>query len=649
MGFSRFIIFVGAIILNISGLIGQEKKIFNKSIEHNGKRFLANFEYYTKGGDTIFDGSYLLTSQTPVDSADFPLPFSKVIGNYKNGVPDGEWQFNIGEFSPVGKGAINDKQYGFQINGTEFVARGKFVEGKKEGRWEYLEWDLENSSIRDTILSAEFSFKDDRVEGGFSIQYGNEVLKASVNSQNLAHKTWQFYKDANTTSNSLTKEWVFDDNILSHKHLYENDTSYELIIDGGETQQASREDFEISKRYMNIIELKTAVNDPKLVQRYNAENKLRDIFFYVIENLQKLDSTFNTWENHRITPQIKTIVKKYPYSDDEEIILTTLHQNSTILDSLVQKLTTNPQVNLTRLSLDELDLEIKRLELMDSLLVNQLREVTENYRNGNLEFVDREKFMERKVSVIMDQQAKLRKNRPQDEIVLFSSPDLESVDSSSEKLKIISEILIQEVQQQEKLINSYLDEIRQEASLLELEAVLMDRYEQLKEKDSIIDHQLNALAGFDVNRELQNFTDASLKSYSTLTPNEKSQQVEIFIECFTNLEKLYTEIWEVSDRAKLVEDAYTNTVFNPYTFTNMEEKVKEPIFEAYENLILPKMFDQLKHLSCGSIDNTKRNFALVFDGMINVLKRSTKKEERRIKRIDEASKAAEILNLDLRF
>jgi hypothetical protein len=81
----------------------------------------------------------------------------------------------------------------------------------------------------------------------------------------------------------------------------------------------------------------------------------------------------------------------------------------------------------------------------------------------------------------------------------------------------------------------------------------------------------------------------------------------------------------------------------------MDEIVKEPIYRSYTRVIMPALFNNLKEMRPEKVQSYAKNFEILFEGMIEILKTDTRKVERKIKRVSDAQKAAGILNFNLEF
>jgi len=201
-------------------------------------------------------------------------------------------------------------------------------------------------------------------------------------------------------------------------------------------------------------------------------------------------------------------------------------------------------------------------------------------------------------------------------------------------------------------IKEYLSEVQKEEKLVELEEALLAKYERTKYlADSLITGEHDNFAGIDVADAIIDFADAELAVYSKLAkPEEKIQAIEPLINCFNRAEELIYTIHKAPESIYKINEAYTKEVFNPYTFTNMEEKSKPSIYKAFNKYLLPGIFQNMQKLNCNNMNPFQANFKILYDEMIEVLnEENTNRMERKVKRAKSAEKATEILNMELSF
>jgi hypothetical protein len=277
--------------------------------------------------------------------------------------------------------------------------------------------------------------------------------------------------------------------------------------------------------------------------------------------------------------------------------------------------------------------------------------ITQHYEKGNLQYVDRDRYIENNINTEEKIAVPVVFNKDTANSIYEINIDSNDSNSPLQKLVSLSEIILSEINQLKEGIGIYVQEIKEEENLLDLEAALLEKYEEVKNlNDSLINVQHDNIAGFNVNSVLRDFAEKLIKDYSNLpTTEEKVAQVEPALACLNQLESLILKLEKVPEETHRFRDAYTNRVFNPYTFTYMEETLKQPIFRSFNEVLLPGIFNNFNILSCENIQGFSKNFDTIFDDMIRNLTQNTRREERKIRKAKSAPKAAEILSLNLHF
>lgn len=108
--------------------------------------------------------------------------------------------------------------------------------------------------------------------------------------------------------------------------------------------------------------------------------------------------------------------------------------------------------------------------------------------------------------------------------------------------------------------------------------------------------------------------------------------IESELDCFDQYLSFYAFLAELPKRLNEIDDLYTRTIWNPFTFTDMQKKVKERIFLSYQKTLLPFLLDDLEQgMSC-AISNRMDNFSILFSKMKFLREQDTQELEAKLKR-----------------
>lgn len=96
-----------------------------------------------------------------------------------------------------------------------------------------------------------------------------------------------------------------------------------------------------------------------------------------------------------------------------------------------------------------------------------------------------------------------------------------------------------------------------------------------------------------------------------------------------------------------INEVYTRTTWNPYTFTYMDERVNENVYEAFETEVFPFVWDELSNnISCEDIGEKSKNFEILYRKMIALRDEDTKQIDRQLRRSNTLEEILTTLNLD---
>ncbi|MCA1761440.1 MAG: hypothetical protein LC664_00360, partial [Flavobacteriales bacterium] len=470
----------------------------------------------------------------------------------------------------------------------------------------------------------------------------------------LTSGTWQFFKTDKAGNKALVKEWVFEKNQFSRKviHIDGDTISFKLSVVA--ENDSLLEGVELNEDYLTIVDLKASLENQKLPEKYRNEYRIRDLFFSALKKFNSADSTFSPVLKNSIAPKIYTKILRFPYTDEEEETLKELQAKTKDAEKAIRKIKNDPQINLARISTQEVAFYISVLNAIERNFLMPNREIVKHYKSGNLAYINREKFLDNRLNqslVELDVMTVFNNDTTTGKYSLREI-NADNKGDSFENLGNLAEDILSEIGLLRDSIDIYIEEIKREENLSEIEGLLIEKYESVNQlNDSLIGKAHRQLGGFDANKAIDEFIEETLKNYSNIkSTEEKMDEVEQALECLNEVEELIYAVQKAPENSFTIRDAYTKKVFNPYTFTEMEEKAKPSIYKSFETVLMPAVMGNLQNLKCNKISAYTENFDNLFEGMIEILKRGdTNKEERKVKRTKDASKTADILGLKMSF
>jgi hypothetical protein len=635
------------------GVHGQKTIHFEGWKDFNGTELLAEFEYYEKDGDTIFHGPFKLYQPVELTDESTYFNFSNIYGKYQRGKLNGNLELKKGRLKPVGGGVFKNYNYTFKVSGTESVIKMQFKDDKQLNSWKLYEWKINESEVSDTIFTAFIGYGLDSLNGLNIVNEAGDSISGKLNKDGFAEGRWQYFITSEKNEKILLKEWVFEDNMLVGKILYKNGTTQEIDMSQDYEGEKMIVTGHLSESYFDKINL---VGNIKSGEQYALHKQSKGLDTLIVRTLNKLQENVGSMKYFSLTettPQIKVRVKKFPLTPDEEKYLTSLKSRYHEIDTVISGILQDPQVNLAGLANERVQYFLTGLEVIRDVSLQPVRQILSLKEDNGIEYLDRNMITDQLLSI--KQEVELIQTKLDSSITLRYSimQDMETLQNLNglEKVNTYTDLISSEIKAIQDTLEYFVFETRKEKRLVSLETVLFEKYENLKmQLEGSVKEELDEAAGFKVNQAIIKFLDQELSQYSKIeNVEEKTTYIEPLIECFGNVERLINYLEYVPFNIATIQDAYTKQVFNPYTFTNMEETVKPTIYKAYKDILLPELFGQIQKLSCKNIQDQSKNFNNVFEGMIEILKRDTRREERRLRRVNEPKKITEILGLILSF
>ncbi|HKL02468.1 MAG TPA: hypothetical protein VJ911_02285, partial [Cryomorphaceae bacterium] len=489
----------------------QNTTTFDGVIQMGGKKYQARYDYFIENGDTIFHGPFTLSLEIEKsDDEAGRAHFSAISGNFKENIPHGEWELRQGSFRPSGKAAFRDYRYSFKINGTEFLAKGSFQDGKKNSDWQIYEWKIVNSAVQDTIFSASFPFKNDRIQGKFKVYDKGNYLQGSIDEGQLASGSWQFFSTDNLGNKKIAKEWRFEENQFAEKTAFVNGNKITLELNPGTGVDSLLEKVELNPEILKIIDLKAKLKNPDFAAEYHSILSARDLLFSTLDKYHTIDSTFSPVLRSEISPKIYVKIERHPYTARENELLKNIQANTKKAVVALREIHRDPQINLARISTQKVAFYMSVLNSIEENILEPNKAIVGHLTSGNLEYIDREEFFKTHFdeSLVELDAVTVFNNDTTLEVYRLQKININNGSDQMENIASLSGDILSEIRVLSDSIDLYIEEIKREENLSELEGILIDKYEGVRQlSDSLIGSEQNAVAGFDIGHSIIAFAD----------------------------------------------------------------------------------------------------------------------------------------------
>ncbi|WP_310682581.1 hypothetical protein [Salibacter sp.] len=643
----NFLLTLIVVISFNSNAIGQNLNEYSGLYRLGGVDYEVKFDYYFSEGDTVLDGNFDAFHQ--VESGRAEYDYTSLNGKFTANKLDSKWLIKTGIFEPEGNGVYNDYTFSFNVNGNEFKAEVFFDEGKETGNWKFYDCEIRNSKISDTTLKGNVSYVNNSINK-FSFYNSSNSLVGELDSGSLAKGKWQFelFSDGEKT----LKNWVFKNGHLAKVEISKEGQVLTIPLLDSAGFNGFEETKELDRAYLEILKLKIAIQKPDVFEKYNQLVGHNELYFQFLDQYNKIDDLIFPLRDNTIFPEIKVNISRLPYLDKEEVSLKTIIKNHEKSGEIINSVLDDPQVNIASISDEEIARYRAVLKSIRKGFYSSQKSFIELYQNNYLPYFDRNEVVDFKFD--LQKVIEIKSDSISKDYLLKANYDhLEKADLSQlKKLELYSENILKDLELINSNVDAFVSKYKRKKKLVDIESELIEKYDSVKYlNDSLITAEHNSFAEMNVNKAIAHFADSSLKVYSALTDeNEKMKRAQMLLNCYQKTEDLIYTVHQSTDNIYKINDAYTREVFNPYTYTNMEEKAKPSIYNSFSNLLLPGIFHNLNRLNCHNINQYRNNFSVLFNGMMNFLKEeNTNRVERKVKRADNPREAAEILNLELKF
>ena len=641
-----------SILLLIASNIHAQKSLYkgDYTIEGIGKGY-AEFDHRVKKKDTIFTGSFLFSKYIDEDDKR-TVSYN---GSFKKDQLNGKWEFSYKKIDSIGKRKPSDLSLLSQTSGEEFQLSAKFKNDLQVGQWSIIKQDYINSQPKDTTYRSSISFDDDHIKKTFKASGPEFDIKADFNDSGLIEGKLTIEHEEDDTK--LKEVRVYKDGALE-KHYFEID-GQKVFIDYLGLDQSKDEDQEtwvdlpLNKEYIDVLRLANISSyqfdeiDEKLnVLSYRSSVFLVDALkeFY---NYNSIDIWQSITQQAESRAKAEVSLRKYPLTSQEKTSIRQIKDDFKFITTTIDNFKNNKLTEIGIYQNRELNETVQIFDLIDSIRP-QLKENVDILQSTAISFLDRSTFDNRIFSdvkfpenVNFDFQDKTVGEKTQLP-VSFDADNFQISDYASyiKKIRVRVDELNRSAQ---KIINkllkrSELNEI--EEDLLAKKDRIIDLYRKQLNKDKFNNYHQNTASS------IIDFTKKEFQNYATLNIDKKKEKIDQYLKCYDEVLSLYQLQKELPDKINRLEELYTRTVWNPYTYSDMDEIVKKRIYDAYQEFLLPLVLSKISsEINCQDIPKNIKNFNRLYKRMVELRELDTKELERDLKRKEDPQVIFQLLSI----
>lgn len=642
-----------ALVISSSFYAQKQTKIDSIKLQ-NGLKGHSMFEFESKLGEEMFNGSFEFY-QSDLDPTNEAFAIGITYnGNYSNNEKHGDWIYSYSRLKPSILKRLDKTNIIYAGTGWRFGVYGNFKQDEAVGKWRSILEEVEFGKPVDTLFAAISEFNKSQMVNSFEGWCDSIKIEGKIDDEGFLTGEWVFYQ--NTKKYGIVEERrMYESGVLvGHVIVYENKEHPVKHIGLDQTEGGDGEDWKevsVSRDYFNIIyQTNFGVENELSIEKTNSLIKNSNEF------LKKSLFSFGNHNNRLIWdirgdagiiyPKLR--VRAFPYSnEDKENIekgLEHIKNSSQIIDDFLS----DSQVDITRFNYKEVSLYYEIYKLYNEEL-QKLKRVFEKLNLPAYQYINRDEILphllkdgirypEEVAYEYGDKKAKETYQFP------------EGISSENKSIQVMVdhlEAILAGLVATKEEVAPILEKNRKQAQIADKEETLIQLRDSIKElfdnvnEDDMFNNYHERFGSI-----LVDYTQNAFKTYAKKDIENRINEIDQIITCYKYFIEFYTELVQIEEKTTRLKEDYTRVVWNPFTFTEMEERVKERVFTVYESRLLPFVLNGIEEsINCNDINSKVNNFNVLYERMKEIRQKDTKTLERELKRTNDLQKIIDLYGI----
>lgn len=629
-----------------------ERKVFlNDSISGN-----ARVAYIVESGDTLPHGAFAFYSCSEDTLNPGVYALVEYAGAYKRGKKNGEWIYRSARLERNGKSVIKGYDIVQPGLGEEFRIKGNFLNGVAEGKWQSVRQTVREGEVRDTVKFINATYANGKPVGEVWGVDRGVTFSGSFTDMGRLNGDWKFVY--NTEAGRFEETRAYDNGVFSDHFLQFEGSKIHLAHPGLDFSEAnddvlwselplSSSVFEVFNETILVVKgAKQKDQDYILGVRKSNDVMTRALFSF--GRRSELDVWALVGGSEPLLPPLIRL-RMFPFSDSERQALEQGIQEYAKVSGDLKAFLSDPSVDIGRFAYEDAAMGYEVI-LVYKEAVEKIGKILVQLQNPAYLYIDRPKLLEvisPEISYPEYVQYEFNDTLRTRSWAFPTLPQhsLNSIEELTNQLNEISKGFTSALEN----VETTLEEYKRQTFLAEIESKIIAERDQVvnlfsgeeRPEDHNVLHAKIASAVIDLVRDV-------FKNYARLSPEDKVTEAERTLVCYKNIVTLYDEVVKQPLREGNLKDQYTRTIWNAYVFTYMDETVKERLFKAYENQLLPAITEDLRtNLTCSNIESKAGNYAALYRRMLELRETDTKAQERQIRRSPSIETIIEVFGFNL--
>lgn len=612
----------------------------------------VEYGYRLVEGDTVLHGGWRAWS-TERDSADpASVQGLELEGRFDQGLKSGPWTYSAKRLRTEEAPMVQGFHVVRSTSGTDHRIEASFSQGKAHGPWTMVEQRIARSRPLDTLVMVSATFAHGHLAGDVEGAQGAARFRAAFEREGLAHGTWSHAHPV--AGGSIVEQRIFEAGLLRAHHFEHRGerrsvtyTGMDLAVAAGDPALVPVPLDRDLLRLLTLASRPHGASDMEGMPTDSLSDRSGSMLMEAIDALSRHEerSVWQAAPGSEMPSPAMLKLKEHPFSPEELRARTrtmALHREAELL---LARFFSDPLSDLGRHAFEDIaachaimEVYADRLEALGAALA-----VVEH---PLARLVDRSVLLPALTPPIEypTAVAYVFKERSLERPHSFP-PTLWPEGSTVQALEAHLDAVLKDLRHASAKAETILDRYRAQNQLVDKEQRLV------AERDSIVRLFRNEAHREDHNDlhaavapAVEELVTGRFKQYAAAGLDEKVDRIDMLLACYRDVLDLYTHITRIPLRMQRIEEAYTRSVWNPYTYTFMDERVKDRLYRTYETVVLPHMRNELLNsISCERLPEATSGFAEIYRLMLDLREQDTKDLERELRRVTDATEALALL------
>lgn len=639
----HFYIFIFCLTVAISSVAQQRQYSGNFRLP-GAEQGTAVFDYYLLGGDTVKNGNFRFQQFIEHFQDSDTIRGFVLNGAFQHNIKNGSWRYVSRNFTISGNPQALDARVVYDVTGQEFLINSNFEEGRAHGVYEILDRALVESQPLDTSFYARFGYRNGAVSGGLAGSTNDLQAEGQFDDEGFPDGDWIITHLSDTLPRTIEIR-RYDHGFFS-KHFFQiDDDLYEIKHIGFDTLARSGSGLltrlPVTSTYFRALDYTNIVMDTMAIRQFFDHGDFQQLISRTNHFLERVmvNPAFhggeNVWTKIEGSAPIQPMrikISKHSFSAEESSLNKSSERYLTEALSLIRNFLNNPNVQIGRFSQEKLAFHVKLLELYESRLT-ALSPVVHFLADEASEYVDHNAILRHNEVDISYPGQVIYDFGDAPKTGEYTFPP--AIDSFTiHQINMHLELVFEDVN---KLVGEsapYLEQLMVQSNLNDKEQLL------IQQKDSVLNifadmGSSDAYRGLhrDIRTSVEEQIDRTFKSYSALSSQRRLLEIDSMARCYEQYLEVYDKLTDFDNRLREIDIEYTRSVWNAYTYTYMEERVKERLYRAFEEVILPHHIHRLmSHRSCDHLYQDMDRIDRLLRRMMALRMEDTKNLERQLRR-----------------